>query len=220
MEVPSLHPIFAKDTGSSLYVANAYGQDFYRYQQFAVSRDPKNLRLHVQLIFSLIQQADVSRDAVFGALLDLFIVLQDKGLPLRQRMLVVSKPFLAPEDITFFEQHLQQGANSRTLVAKSGRSQFCENYSGQADAIKKAVVVLEQATMSVYEEALSLIEYGELDEAAILLEQALKQQPNSEQIAEELLTIYLHQENDDAIDQLRDWFFAQDLELPKCWPLM
>lgn len=220
MLVPNLHPLFAQPSDSILSIVDGDESELYRFQLSSLKREPNNLRLHVQLLFNLIQKEGVGRNDIFGALLDLYIVLQDKGLPLRRRMLAVCKPFLTDEDVRFFLQHLERGVDAKTVVADSGCSQLSENYSGDAHFIKKVVVQLEETVMSAYEEALSLIEYGELSEAAVLLEQALKQQPDGEQIAEELLTIYSHQQDEDAIAALRDWFFEQELSLPKCWPLM
>lgn len=195
-------------------------EQLHRYLSGCLYQTPSNLRLHVQLIFSLIQKEGVSRDEIFGALLDLFIVLRDKGLPLRRRMLVVAKPFIAFEDSQFFEQHLERGITGKAVVPNIGYSQLAEGYVGRSNFIEQEIQIDNQEILSVYEEALSLLEYGELDEAAVLLEQALKQEPGKEQIAEELLAIYTHQQNDESIDAIRNWYFEQDIELPRCWPLL
>lgn len=220
MVIANLHPVFTHSPTGSLYVHSDEAATLHRYLLGCLSREPNNLRFHVQLIFSLIQKENVARDEVFGALLDLFIVLKDRGLPLRQRMLAVATPFITSEDVEFFKKNLESGLGARVICANTGHSLFAEGYVGATDFIEQAIQIDNQQTLSVYEQALSLLEYGELDEAAVLLAQALKQDPDKEQIAEELLAIYMHQEDYTAIDAIRDWYLERDIELPSCWPLL
>ena len=64
------------------------------YFAHGVARTPNNLRGHVQRINEHIRQKD--SPGTYGALLDLFITLSDKGLHLRNRMLRSAKEILDP----------------------------------------------------------------------------------------------------------------------------
>jgi hypothetical protein len=60
-----------------------------------IARRPKDLRLHVERILLYAESGDPD---MIGALGDLFLVLGDKGLPLRRRMLALARPFLSKTD--------------------------------------------------------------------------------------------------------------------------
>jgi hypothetical protein len=66
-----------------------------------IARRPKDLRLHVERILLYAESGDPN---IIGALGDLFLVLGDKGLPLRRRMLALARPLLNRTD-----QHRLQG---------------------------------------------------------------------------------------------------------------
>ena len=63
------------------------------------ARTPENLLNHVQRVIHQIQLKN--SEGIYGALLDLFIVLKSRGKPLRIRMLKSAKPLLKAE---WFEQ--------------------------------------------------------------------------------------------------------------------
>lgn len=220
LQIQLPHPVFAEQVAGSLHVASENIATLLQHQQFMLRREPNNLRRHVQYIFALLAEETTSRDALFGALLDLFIVLGDKGLPLRRRMLSAAKSSLPEQDVDWLNLHLLGGLSANTVVTKAGFSVLTQSYRGKNTIISKAEQSAVQPELSFYEQAVSLLEYGDIDQAAELLVLALQQQPSDQQIADELLAIYQHQRNDQALEEVRHWFIENDLPLPNNWPLL
>lgn len=213
------HPIFMQTKNRSLFLASEHIERLHQYQQYNLRRKPADLRCHVQFIFSLIRQADVKREEIFAAIADLFIVLDGGGLALRQRMLNIARPFLYAEDITFFQQHLKQGIGATTPLPISCPSILTEAYVGHANHIQRSTVEQASDTLSEHEQALELIESGDLSSAAHILKKLLYQQANNEQIAEDLLNTLRHAGLEQQIAEVQDWFIENNLPLPNCWPL-
>ncbi|MES9867365.1 MAG: hypothetical protein ABW157_18725 [Candidatus Thiodiazotropha sp. LLP2] len=94
-------PLFCISYAGQLRI-NAHGWDnkAKSYYAHAIARSPSILWLHVQRINLLIDLDD--RD-LFGALLDLFVVLKEHGVALRQRLLTLARSNLNAEQ--FQELH-------------------------------------------------------------------------------------------------------------------
>ena len=60
-------------------------RDAYRYLTVRIARRPTALRLHLQRIHLLIDSAQAER--LFGAIVDLFVALEAKGLALREAVI-------------------------------------------------------------------------------------------------------------------------------------
>lgn len=150
---------------------------------------PTDLRVHAQRIFLLIKIGDAA--TLYSALLDLMIALGSHGHALKQRMLGLAEPLLAPATHRFLQQHLDTGfvADDPDLARVKGSLLRASGMQGQAlvrkdggDATKPAVSVLEQVD--------SLLEYGQLEHAVELLESTLLLDPDREAEAEVLLGLY------------------------------
>lgn len=220
-DIPVPHPVFAEPVAGSLQLfVSGDKTQVHTFLRAAIHRQPDNLRRHVQHILGLSSQPQSSRSAVYGALLDLFIVLGDKGLLLRRRMLNIASAFLREGDVALFESHLLGGLSANTVLAFYGDSVLTAALSGTADVVAKHAETAQSQSVSVYEEALAQLEYGDVEHAALLLAQALKQQPEREDIAEALLAVYQHQQDQNALAGMRQWYVDNDLPLPACWPLL
>lgn len=218
MQLTNPHPLFIEQS-KHLHLAVGDRQALHRYQQFMLRREPENLRRHVQHIFNLLEQEALSRDVLFGALLDLFIILGRNGLALRKRMLALSSEYITEQDIQFFLRYMACGINAATVVSNPGFSVLTQGYNGRNDVLTRAEIERASHSMSAYEEALVFIEQGELDLACELLEKTLQESPEDQQIADELLAIYRHQNDEQGLEIMRSWFIENDLSLPINWPL-
>lgn len=211
-------PVFLAYTAVHLYRDNSDSVAFQRFSKAMLHRQPGNLRLHVQRIFCLAADMECQAAAMQGALLDLFIVLGEKGIALRRRMLSVAHPFINNEAIDFFTDHLMCGLDARTPVSFKAHSVLTGGFDGTATMLIRQSSTERNAELSLYEEAALLLEYGDVEQAQLLLEEALRQQPD-EQTAEDLLAIYQYQNDNDALAGMRQWFMDNDVPLPDCWPL-
>lgn len=219
-DIKNLHPVFS-EMGSDLNLPeNLSGEEQLRFMRGVLRRQPNNLRRHVQYIFLLVRQQKKDALAIKSALLDLFIVLGEGGQPLRERMLQVAKPYLTAADAVYFEQHMQSGLTEKSRVYGKVYSFMTLALSGNGQAIVRQKEEPVKKDFSLFDEAVSMLEQGDVDEARQILERAIKLQPDEEKIAEELLAIYQSQRDHEALAGIRQWFLENDLALPACWPLM
>lgn len=88
-----------------------------------VASTSNNLRSHVQRVYLSV----LCHDGVelTGALMDLFLILEGRGLALRQRLLDQGAPLLNPDDLELFKAVMDDGDNSRLLSLNSQKSVLC-----------------------------------------------------------------------------------------------
>jgi hypothetical protein len=80
-----------------------------------IIQSPEELKVHVQRILFCLDN-DLS-DYSAGALQDLFLVLQEKGIDLRSRMFNLSSPILDYTERTYFQECLK---DSNGLLSNDG----------------------------------------------------------------------------------------------------
>ncbi|HES76585.1 MAG TPA: hypothetical protein ENO09_06215 [bacterium] len=149
---------------------------------------PTDLRAHVQRIFLLIKIGDGA--ALYSALLDLMIALGTHGQALKQRMLNLAKPLLAPATLNFLQQHLDAGfvADDPDLARVKGSLLRATDMQGHP--LVRRVGGDAAPAVGVLEQAHSLLEYGQLEPAIDLLESSLLLDPDRENEAGLLLELY------------------------------
>lgn len=81
--------------------------DAWRWLAMRVAREPLDLRAHTQRIRLLTECREPSR--LFGALVDLFLVLGSKGIGLRYTLLDIAREVLDPDDHAYLRAHLVGG---------------------------------------------------------------------------------------------------------------
>lgn len=95
-----------------------------------VASQPDNLRCHVQRVYLSILCHD--GDELTGALLDLFLVLEKRGLALRQRLVEQGSPLLRENDLGLLQQALEADEVGPLLQLHKQRSVLCNgNFSLQ-----------------------------------------------------------------------------------------
>ncbi len=164
-----------------------WGGKAAEYLDHAVVRAPHDLRGHVQRINLHIQRNDA--EAVYGALLDLFIILKTLGRPLRDRMLKQSQAVLSEEVYQFLVQRLEVGIVATDVVLPSRTSLLSKGFSGTNRLVIK-LDTSEAPTQDPLEEALDRLEYGQIDEAKQVLEAAILKEPGRPELLHDLLEIY------------------------------
>ena len=157
------------------------------YFAHGVARTPNNLRGHVQRINEHIRQKD--SPGTYGALLDLFITLSDKGLHLRNRMLRSAKEILDPYRYQALSGVLQQGIKDTDRMPLAPNSVFSKGLTGCNQLVQR-IESRESRKLDPLQMARDHIEYGQIDEAREILEQALLTDTGSIELHHELLEIY------------------------------
>lgn len=176
---------------------------------------PADLRAHVQRVFLLIKIADSA--ALYSALLDLMIALGTHGQALKQRMLSLSKPLLAPATFGFLQQHLDVGfaPNAPHLARVRGSLLRVSTEPGQPLVQRNGSHAMP--VVSVLDQANSLLEYGQLEHAVELLESALLLDPDQEAEAELLLELYRTMRADARWQGMSEQLQLNFGRIPKAW---
>lgn len=173
-------------TGSSV-TADRYLRDHLAHR---ISRNPADLHAHVQRIL-LCVRARLS-DELYGALLDLFIALGNKGQQLRARLLALCHTLLQVEQLVALGRGAVRGIAATDVMPETEHSRLSAGLHGRLALV--ALVETEQlpVTLNVLEEARELLDTGRILEARELLEQTLLDDPQDLAASQELLAIYRH----------------------------
>lgn len=163
------------------------------YYAHAIARSPGVLRMHVQRITLYTQTAD---PCVIGALLDLFLVLGDKGVPLRRRMLAQARPLISSHDFHALHQKLEaRESDPGFLQLRSPTSVLSQGIAGTTRLITKQATT-GQSAEDPLDSARQQLEFGQTEQAQETLEKALLDDSARLDIHLALLEIYRH---------ARDW---------------
>lgn len=155
-----------------------------------ISRNPADLRAHV-LRIHLCARAHMG-DELYGALLDLFIALGDKGQSLRARLLARCRNLLTAPRLIALGRGMAHGIAAMDVVPEAQHSRLCSGISGSRMVVAPAESGDMPIERDVAEEARDLLDSGQILEARTLLEQALLDEPQNMAVSLELLAIYRH----------------------------
>lgn len=165
------------------------------YLTHRITKRPQDLLAHVHRIVAIYYTNNTN--ALYGALLDLYIVLDKKGFRLRQRLLNKVAPRLPSEQRVALRNGLLFGIKSVEEVP------FCVGSCFNAQLHDVGAVVVQTGEQikhefSVLDEALDLINSGFLDEARMILEEAIMIEPGSFDLNSELLNLFRCTKDKDA----------------------
>jgi len=181
----------------------------------AVAADPANLLCHTQRVFFFYGNMD--GDGLYSALVDLFIALDNKGAPLRRRLLKGSREQLSPRHFRILSGWLEQGAASQESdIALASQSVLSQGITG----VRKLVQVFHAERDSQRDpllEAREHIEYFQIEEAKSLLEAAIFEQPDREELHAELIHLYQATRDFASLQAMREKLSQTMITLPKSW---
>ncbi len=156
--------------------------------EYRVTRNPLYLHSHVQRIY-LYRQVE-NGDALYGALLDLFIALNTKGFEIRQRLLFESKCYLDSHHFDVLYRQLKNGVDASSVLPLSQYSRLSKGLIGTIDLLVRSNDQTTHVPRDPQQEASEYLEYGEVDEARKLLEIAVLKEPWRKELHIDLLEIY------------------------------
>ena len=154
----------------------------------AIALTPNDLRLHTQRLYHQIELKDNA--AIYGALVDLFISLGAKGLPIKKRMLNLAKPFLSQKEITFIRTHAGL-ITPETPIPPSPHSILSLGYTGTHVLLKKTTDFVIKNSTKALRTAVIYIRKGKLKPARNLLEKSILVGNINKQTHQKLLDIYI-----------------------------
>lgn len=160
------------DTGSRQQhmISDALPERVASYLLHCITRNPKNLLAHVQRINAV--SARGSQSDIYSALLDLFVALGSQGLSLRRVMLAQVSSQLEPAQLIFLSTAIKVGVGARDVIIDPGASMLINGYSGCDELV---TVHRHQGGEKgdPLQQAMASIEFSDLEEARIILEDAL-----------------------------------------------
>ena len=186
----------------------------FEYLTHIVSKTPQNLSAHLRRIIAAYRMK--CNDALYGSLLDLFIVLDKRGFSLRQRLLKKLGSSLNPEQQIYMRESLLFGAQEVESIPNCYSSIFSKGLVGDAELVVKTGKQAD-VKFSILDELHDLIDSGFLEEAREILEGAVMQNPEDEVLNRELLELYRYTKNKDAYLAARDRFKDLPLALKDQW---
>ncbi len=163
------------------------GNKATRYLARTVARTPANLVAQIQRVNIYLGQRDA--EGIYGALLDLFIALGDKGVPVRRRMLRRARPLLTEEQFQALALHLDNGISAAAPMPLSNRSVLSKGVTGTRQLVVR-VADTETAERDPLKDAIEYLEYSQTDKAREVLEQAVLDNPSRIELHDNLLAIY------------------------------
>jgi hypothetical protein len=152
-----------------------------------VVRNRVALILHVQRLLLYLQEQDA--DGAWGALLDMFIVLGERGRDLRQSMVHRASPLLGAQRIAFFEAHLEGGIGEFDVLPDVSSSRLSRGLCGHLSLVSRSDKDVPTA-QDQFELAEQCLHDGQVTEAVVLLEGLVKAAPARMEVTQLLLDVY------------------------------
>ncbi|BAO45719.1 type IV pilus assembly protein FimV [Thiolapillus brandeum] len=214
----SIHPVFLIPEDGRLNLDQVAGEEqLASYLCHGITRNPLDLRTHTRLIFLRLKQKDST--ALYTALLDLFLALEDKGLSLRQHLLQQCSPRLQPHQRGILAQGLTEGLRSNMPLSDLGHSLLHKGIESDTPLINKTLSTSKATPADPLSEAMTCLEYGQLDQALDLLEAAMMAEPGNAMIRTELLSIYTRGRMKDRYRKQTQSMIRAGHSLPSDWSL-
>lgn len=188
-------------------------QDAWRYFSMQVARDPLDIEAHTRRV--LLASRPPLTDRAFGALVDLFLVLGDRGRGLRRQLLEQALPWLDPDDAHFLRTHLETSLPRGAQLPTQHWSVLDTAVLGSLGMV--GLQRREVAQETPFQQAMSLLEYGDLPGARGMLEVALLEEPGHEEVCRELLAIYQYSRDDAGKAEMADKLVVRHGALPSGW---
>jgi hypothetical protein len=196
------NPAFGLSEGKTLRPADRFiSVSGRRHLVSRVARDHWDLRAHVQRIYLMLHAGD-PEEMIFGALVDLFLALGDKGHELRQKLLKLARPALHDDDFYFLDQRLVNGLQRMDVLPITMGSILDRAVFGSCHLVERqrSVTTLENSAVDV---AAMHLENGDINSACAVLEAALLDDPANVAVEAELLEIYRRSRDDARFRAMR-----------------
>ncbi|MCF6322890.1 MAG: hypothetical protein L3J89_00965 [Gammaproteobacteria bacterium] len=185
-----IEPCFLNSTRWINTPANNNIEKIAHYLSHQISRMPQDLTSHAQRISLYLREGDTEN--TYAALLDLFLVLGNKGLPLRKRLLQQAVSVITAENYGFLSSTLPTALVITCNTPLSHLSALSLGRTSEKKIIRKTSDEQSQKKESPLLIVRDLLNSGQISQAQSILESALLTEPDNDDISDELLQIYRH----------------------------
>jgi hypothetical protein len=193
-----------------------YGADpvaAWRHLSCLVARDPFDLEAQTRRV--LLSTQVPHRAQAFGALIDLFLALGDKGRGLRQTLLDSARSCLAEDELRYLQAHLDTGLSRRATLPTGTGSVLDAAVIGNLHPVGQQRRAAQAS--SKVDDAIALLDQGDLPAAQALLEEALMENLDDTVALSELQAIYHHSRDEAAKASLQARLQERHGRLPAQW---
>ncbi|MCG8038593.1 MAG: hypothetical protein JAZ19_16325 [Candidatus Thiodiazotropha taylori] len=188
---------------------------FSRYLVKRIRRDPRDLRAHVQRTIFFLAKGDA--EALYGALIDLFLVLGNLGIEIRRNLLERSESLLTQEQHEFLSAHLEIGLQHNNSSANTAFSSLSKGQSGSSIIVRhKSSVGLSSANNPIVESS-EYLQQNDWLTAMMILEDALRYDPGDSAVSRVLISLYRQQGAQEAFFRTYSELIGRRLALPDLW---
>ncbi|MBS3963870.1 MAG: hypothetical protein KGZ80_05110 [Methylomonas sp.] len=174
-----------------------------------VARQPKDLVAHLRRVHFCFQHA--LADALYAALLDVVIVLDGKGQDLTRRLMAGCRGRLNAADLV----HLKNLRRTPRQPVGNRHSLFTSGVRGTFDLIENRQGI--EHTVEPLLLARDFIEYSQLDEAMTVLETALLETPERNDIQTALAELYRSTDSRGRFLKTHRFLHAMAVDLSADW---
>ncbi len=189
----------------------------WRHLSHHIRRYPRDLRAHVQRI--LLAQDAALPDYLEGSVLDLFLALGSSGALLKAHVMRLCGDAISADTRQLLQDMPDNNFNDAHRTAWIKGSVLA---TGDSRQLHKLLVPSQRTEVehryeSLQAEIQDCLEYGQIERAQALLEQALTGGQATPELEQELLAIYQHTRNKVGLEQFALALNAQGTELSAAW---
>jgi hypothetical protein len=183
---------------------------------YRILQQPADIRSHVRRILLLVRKRNT--DQLMGAFADLFIVLQNKGGPLKNTLLEYAKPVFNRTTHFIFSRYIGAALPSNdAFVVQLNYSLLKVRQDAGHHLVRRHGVLTAHPSLTPLEEAQALIADGQLGLALDVLENELLRDAEQPLIISELLGIYQHMRNYAKFVTMSERLQARFSGIPDGW---
>jgi len=159
----------------------------FNHFEYSLKQNPNDLSCHLQRLQFCV--SNKNRDALFAAICDLFIVLGDQGLALRQRLFNTYSKVLTPEQCTLISAYMaEQGLSEDNKSLPDGC--FFKKEVTELFRKTKSSASEEKNGEDVLHIAESYIKNSQFDTALEYMHRHLAQSPKNKALTLRLISLY------------------------------
>lgn len=197
----------------------------WRRLTLAVRANPKELTTHTQRIMLAM---DIHlQPYLSGALQDFFITLKTTGRPVKEKIFNLTSPLLDISNRAYFRQWLEEGADNNldcirypgaTLSSDTCRKTILDNEENEENEAAILEAFLNENYDNPIDKARYCVAYGNIEDGQRLLERrTLSAKRKQSLIEQELLGLYYHSKNKDALEAMTQSLLKADKPLSENW---
>jgi len=190
-------------------------EDYLGHLARKIERNPRDLHSHTQRI--LMNFGSGRKDACYGALIDLFIALGNKGRALKQTLLHQVNELLESQQGQFLKSRLESGISPDEQLLNADFSRLSQGYSGCRDVVILIDEDDQRDHMTAPQVAQKKLEEGKVNEACRVLEQVLNTDPGDAEICHQLLNIYREHQLPQQFHSTYNRYASRKLGDPAAW---